>query len=71
MEPTASKGQGAGAARKSPVGIFSGVRGKTYEEKLKELNTTTLEERRLQLKMAQNFKIVGGFDEVNKTSGST
>ncbi len=47
------------------------MKGKTYEEKLEELNTTTLEERRLQPKMAQNFKIVGGFDEVNKTSGST
>jgi len=46
------------------VAMISGLKG-TYEEKLKELDITTLEERRHQADMLQTFKIVRGFDKVN------
>jgi hypothetical protein len=36
------------------------------EERLEELDMTTLEERRHQLDMIQTFKIIGGHDAVEK-----
>jgi hypothetical protein len=48
--------------------MISGLKG-TYEEKLKELDITTLEERRHQADMLQTFKIVRGFDKVNSETG--
>jgi ribonuclease P/MRP protein subunit RPP40 len=46
------------------VAAISGLKGTSYEEKLKELGLTTLEERRHQADMVQTFKILRGFDNV-------
>jgi hypothetical protein len=46
------------------VGMVSGLRGETYEEKLVELGLTTLEERRHQADMLQVYKILTGKDNV-------
>ena len=45
--------------------MVSGLKGAVYEERLKELGLTTLEERRHQADMLQTFKIVRGIDKVN------
>ncbi len=45
--------------------MVSGLKGKEYKERLKELGLTTLEERRHQADMLQTFKIVRGIDKVN------
>jgi hypothetical protein len=50
--------------QKKVVGMVSGLRGRTYEEKLEELGLTTLEERRHQADMVQVYKIVTGKDNV-------
>ena len=47
--------------------MVSGLKGKTYEERLVELGLTTLEERRHQMDMLQTFKIVKGHDRVDST----
>jgi hypothetical protein len=47
------------------VNMISGLKAKTYEEKLLELGLTTLEERRHQTDMAQVYKIITGKDMVN------
>jgi hypothetical protein len=44
--------------------MVSGLQGSTYEDKLKELGLTTLEERRHQADMVQTFKIMQGHDRV-------
>jgi hypothetical protein len=49
------------------VAMVSGLKGKTYEERLVELGLTTLEERRHQMDMLQTFKIVKGHDRVDST----
>jgi hypothetical protein len=46
------------------VAMISGLQGSTYEDKLKELGLTTLEERRHQADMVQTFKIMQGHDRV-------
>jgi hypothetical protein len=46
------------------VGMVSGLKGRTYEERPEELDMTTLEEGRHQLDMIQTFKIIGGHDAV-------
>ena len=48
------------------VGMVTGLRGNSYEERLEELGLTTLEERRHQLDMLQTYKIVHGKDKVNR-----
>ena len=45
-----------------------GLKGSTYEEKLKELNLQTLENRRKRADMIQTFKIVNGFHNVDKNT---
>jgi hypothetical protein len=50
--------------QKRAVGMISGLTGKTYEEKLKELGICTLEERRHQLDMLQTYKILCEKDRV-------
>ena len=50
------------------VDFVSGLKGSTYEEKLKELNLQTLENRRIRADMIQTFKIVNGFDNVDKNT---
>jgi ribonucleases P/MRP protein subunit RPP40 len=39
------------------IGMVSGLQGRTYEDRLRELGLTTLEERRHQFDMAQMYKI--------------
>jgi len=51
------------------VGMVSGLRTNTYEERLKEIGLTTLEERRHQTDMIQTYKILHGKDRV-ETHGS-
>jgi hypothetical protein len=50
--------------QKRAVGMVQGLAGRTYEERLKEMDMVTLEERRHQLDMLQTFKIVKGKDDV-------
>jgi hypothetical protein len=50
------------------VNMVSGLKGRTYEEKLKELEIPTLEERRRKLDMVQTYKIVTGKENVNRES---
>lgn len=45
--------------------MVAGLKARSYEEKLKELGLTTLEERRHQLDMVQVYKIVKGVGGVN------
>jgi hypothetical protein len=52
--------------QKKAVGMVSGLSGTTYEEKLIELNLTTLEERRHQADMLQVYKILTEKDRVDK-----
>ncbi len=47
------------------VGMVSGLKGQSYEEKLLKLKLPSLEERRLQADMVQTFKIVKGIDRVD------
>jgi ribonuclease P/MRP protein subunit RPP40 len=42
------------------VQMVSGLKSHTYEDRLKELGLTTLEERRHQADMAQTYKVVKG-----------
>jgi hypothetical protein len=46
------------------VGMVSGLKGKTYIEKLKELNILSLADRRTRFDLIQVFKIVKGIDNV-------
>jgi ribonuclease P/MRP protein subunit RPP40 len=54
--------------QKQAVGMVSGLSGGTYEERLRELGLTTLEERKHQADMVQVYKIVTGKDGVNRES---
>ena len=47
------------------VNMISGLKGRSYEEKLRELGITTLEERRHQLDMTQTYKILTGASKVD------
>jgi hypothetical protein len=46
------------------VGMISGLKGKTYEEKLKELGLPTLEKRRYRADLLQLYKILNDIDSV-------
>ena len=50
----------------SAVSQMSGLRGRTYEEKLKEIGLDTLERRREDMDLIQTFKIISGEDNVKK-----
>jgi hypothetical protein len=45
--------------------MVSGLKSRLYEDRLKELNMVTLEERRHQLDMLQVYKVLHGKDKVN------
>jgi hypothetical protein len=47
------------------VGMIAGLKSRDYSERLKELDLTTMEERRHQLDMVQVYKIVNGVGGVN------
>ncbi|XP_023320170.1 uncharacterized protein LOC111695180 [Eurytemora carolleeae] len=49
------------------VGMVSGLKGRNYQEKLKELGLQTLETRRRRFDMIQTFKILKGFDRVDSS----
>ena len=51
--------------QKRAVRMISGLQGKSYEDRLLELNMLTLEGRRLLYDMVQTFKIIRGYDDVN------
>ena len=44
--------------------MVSGLKGRSFLDKLKEVNLTTLEERRVRGDMIQTFRIVQGLDNV-------
>jgi hypothetical protein len=46
--------------------MVSGLRGREYEEKCKEIGLETLKERRELQDMAQVYKLVHGIDKVNQ-----
>jgi hypothetical protein len=48
------------------VNMVSGLKSKSYKDKLKELGMTTLEERRKYLDMVQTYKIVNRKENVRK-----
>ena len=51
--------------QKRAVNFIVGLTGKTYEEKLIELNMTSLAERRKKFDLIQTFKILNGHDRVD------
>ena len=50
--------------QKRAVKMVAGLKGRTYEEKLKEVGLTSLEDRRERGDMIQTFKIIQGLDQV-------
>ena len=50
------------------VKMISGLKGNSYEEKLKELRLPTLKTRRIRTDMIQVFKIVKGIDKIDCSS---
>jgi hypothetical protein len=56
--------QSAEKVQKRAVRMISGLEGKTYEARLKEVGLLSLEERRRQVDMVQTYKIVTGKDMV-------
>ena len=51
------------------VNMISGLSGRNYEDKLKELRLESLEKRRIYIDMLQTFKIIRGFDDVKSITG--
>ena len=49
------------SVQKKAVGMISGLKGVTYEEKLIELGLDSLATRRLKIDMAETFKLIHGF----------
>jgi Reverse transcriptase (RNA-dependent DNA polymerase)/Endonuclease-reverse transcriptase len=52
--------------QRKAIGMVSGLQGRTYEERLRELGLTTLEERRHQFDMAHMYKICTGKDGLRR-----
>ena len=53
------------------VRMLSDVRGKTYDEKLLDAGLTTLRERRIRGDMIETYKIMNGFNRVDKNNWFT
>ena len=51
--------------QKRAINMISGLQGKSYSEKLSELNLQSLEDRRTRFDMLQTFKILKRIDNVN------
>jgi ribonuclease P/MRP protein subunit RPP40 len=62
--PPGKKGGVLEKVQKRALRMISGLEGKTYEERLKEVGLLSLEERRHQADMVQTYKIVKGRDMV-------
>ena len=50
--------------------MISGLQSNEYEDKLKELNLQTLEERRIRYDMIQVYKLMHNFDDIEGSSSS-
>jgi hypothetical protein len=50
------------------VGMITGLKGKSYEEKCKELNIATLKERRKLNDMVQVYKLLSGRDKISRVT---
>ena len=48
------------------INLITGLKGKTYMEKLQELGIQSLEQRRVRFDLIQTFKILRGYDKVEK-----
>jgi hypothetical protein len=48
--------------------MITGLKGKTYEEKCKELNIDTLKERRKLNDMLQVYKLLSGKDKISRVT---
>ena len=48
------------------INQITGLKGKTYMEKLQELGIQSLEQRRVRFDLIQTFKILRGYDKVEK-----
>ena len=53
------------------INMISGLTGKTYTEKLKEVGLWSLEDRRIRYDMVETYKILHGVTKVNKTTWFT
>ena len=53
------------------VRMVSGLKSNTYKAKLKKLDMLSLEDRRILYDQVQNFKIISGFDAVNRDTWLT
>ena len=51
------------------VNLITGLKGKTYLEKLNELGLLTMDQRRKRFDLIQTFKLIRGNDKVNAKSG--
>ncbi len=51
--------------QKRAVNFIVGLSGRTYEDKLRELNMSSLAERRKKFDLVQTFKILNGHDRVD------
>ena len=49
------------------VNLISGLKGVSYEEKLKELGVLSLEKRRKRFDLIQTYKILSGIDQVDSS----
>jgi len=54
------------SVQKKAIKAVSGLKGKTYEERLSELDFPTLEQRRNEADLIQAYKIIHGLDNVDK-----
>ena len=54
--------------QKKAIRNITGLKGKTYEEKLKELNILSLKDRRLKTDLIQVFKILNKKDDVDPSN---
>ena len=54
--------------QRRPVRMTSGLKGGSYEEKLKEVGMCSLEDRRARGDAIQTWKILTGYDDVNEST---
>ena len=52
-------------AQKRAINLNTGLRGRSYEEKLEELGLTTLRERRMKFDLVETYEINNGIDRVD------
>ena len=52
--------------QKRAINLITGLKGRTYEEKLEELGLTTLRERRTKFDLVETYKTINGLDRVDR-----